>query len=51
VAGLVRLERTEEAIAYLNQLTKDYPDNLYAKTLLGQVLAGSGDAVSFRNGL
>jgi tetratricopeptide (TPR) repeat protein len=46
VAGLVRLERTEEAIAYLNKLTKEYPDNLYAKTLLGQVLAGSGDAVA-----
>jgi tetratricopeptide (TPR) repeat protein len=46
VAGLVRLERTDEAIAYLDKLTKEYPDNLYAKTLLGQVLAGSGDAVA-----
>jgi tetratricopeptide (TPR) repeat protein len=46
VAGLVRLERTDEAIAYLTQLTQKYPDNLYAKTLLGQVLAGSGDAVA-----
>jgi tetratricopeptide (TPR) repeat protein len=46
IAGLVRLERTDEAIAYLKQITEEYPDNLYAKTLLGQVLAGSGDAVA-----
>ena len=46
VAGLVRLGRTDEAVAYLQQLSEKNPDNLYAKTLLGQVLAGSGDAVA-----
>jgi tetratricopeptide (TPR) repeat protein len=43
VGSLIRLERQDEAVAYLEKLSADYPDNLYAKTLLGQVLAGSGD--------
>jgi len=44
VASMVRLGRTNEAVAYLEQLQQEYPDNLYARTLLGQVLAGSGEA-------
>lgn len=46
VGSLVTLGRTDEAVAYLEGLTAEYPDNLYAKTLLGQLLAGSGDAVA-----
>jgi tetratricopeptide (TPR) repeat protein len=46
VASLVQLDKMQEATAYLEKMTKDYPDNLYVKTLLGQVLAGSGDAVA-----
>ncbi|MGI9315876.1 MAG: tetratricopeptide repeat protein, partial [bacterium] len=46
VATLVQLDRTNEAVAYLEKLSVEYPDNLYAKTLLGQVLAGSGDEVA-----
>ncbi len=46
VASLVRMDRTDEAVDYLNRINAEYPDNLYAKTLLGQVLAGTGDAVA-----
>jgi tetratricopeptide (TPR) repeat protein len=46
VADLVRLDRADEAVAYLQKLSKENPDNFYAKTLLGQVLAGSGDSVA-----
>lgn len=46
VGSLIRLDRTDEAVQYLEDLTVKYPDNLFAKTLLGQVLAGSGDAVA-----
>lgn len=46
VAGLVRLDRTDEAVSYLQRLSEENPDNLYAKTLLGQVLAGTGDEVA-----
>lgn len=48
VSSLVALERTPEAIAYLEKTSRDYPDNLYAKTLLGQVLAGSGETSAAR---
>jgi len=48
VASLVRLDRSDEAVDYLNRITDEYPDNLYAKTLLGQVLAGTGDAIAAR---
>jgi tetratricopeptide (TPR) repeat protein len=44
VASLVRLDRTDEAIAYLKNMQQENPDNLYAKTLLGQVLAGTGNS-------
>jgi tetratricopeptide (TPR) repeat protein len=46
VASLIQLDRSDEAIRYLKQVQNDYPENLYAKTLLGQVLAGSGDAAA-----
>jgi len=48
VTSLVRLGRSQEAVSYLQQLGRDYPDNLYSKTLLGQVLAGSGDSGAAR---
>ena len=48
VASLVRLERSDEAIRYLEDFTASNPDNLYAKTLLGQVLAGSGETGAAR---
>jgi tetratricopeptide (TPR) repeat protein len=43
VASMVKLDRADEAVAYLKNLQKENPDNLYAKTLLGQVLAGTGN--------
>ena len=43
VASMVKLDRSDEAIAYLKKVQKENPDNLYAKTLLGQVLAGTGN--------
>jgi len=48
VTSLLRLDRAPEARAYLEQMGRDYPDNLYSKTLLGQVLAGSGDITEAR---
>lgn len=48
VASLIRLDRTAEATAYLKRLGREYPDNLYSRTLLGQVLAGSGDTGAAR---
>ncbi len=44
VAALVRAEKAGEAKAFLTDFSAKYPDNLPAKTLLGQVLAGEGDA-------
>jgi tetratricopeptide (TPR) repeat protein len=43
VSSLVKQDKADAAIQYLRQVQKDNPDNLYAQTLLGQVLAGSGD--------
>ncbi|MEE4185401.1 MAG: tetratricopeptide repeat protein [Gammaproteobacteria bacterium] len=48
IASLIRLDRAAEARAYLERLGREYPDNLYSRTLLGQVLAGSGDTVAAR---
>lgn len=48
VASLVRLDRGDEAVKYLQDLSAANPDNLYTKTLLGQVLAGSGDTGAAR---
>ena len=44
IASMVKLDRTDEAIAYLKNMQQENPDNLYAKTLLGQVLAGTGNS-------
>jgi tetratricopeptide (TPR) repeat protein len=43
IASMVKLDRADEAIAYLKKLQQENPDNLYAQTLLGQVLAGTGN--------
>ena len=43
VASMVKLDRADEAIDYLKKVQQDNPENLYAKTLLGQVLAGAGN--------
>ncbi len=44
VASMVKLDRSDDAIAYLKNMQQDNPDNLYAKTLLGQILAGTGNS-------
>jgi len=44
VGSLIKLGRSDEAVAYLENMTAENPENLYARTLLGQVMAGSGDA-------
>ena len=43
VASMVKLDRSDDAIAYLKNMQQENPDNLYAKTLLGQILAGTGN--------
>ena len=43
IASFVQLGKTDEAVAFLKNYQKEYPDNLFAQTLLGQVLAGTGD--------
>jgi len=48
ISSLVRLERRDEAVSYLENLVAESPENLYAKTLLGQVLAGSGESDAAR---
>jgi Flp pilus assembly protein TadD len=44
VASMIQLGRAEQARSYLAALAEEYPDNLYVKTLLGQVLASSGNS-------
>lgn len=44
VASLVRLDRFDEAVADLERIQAENPENLYAKTLQGQLLASRGDA-------
>jgi tetratricopeptide (TPR) repeat protein len=44
VASLVRSDRAAEAEAFLSDYSKQNPDNLLVKTLLGQLLAGQGDS-------
>jgi len=46
VASLVKLDRYDEAVSTLQTIQDEYPDNLYAQTLLGQLLAGRGDATA-----
>ncbi len=48
VRSLKQLDRSDEAVAFLEQMSRDYPENLYAKTLLGQVVAGTGDTGAAR---
>jgi tetratricopeptide (TPR) repeat protein len=43
VLSLVRSGQSKQAKAFLKDFTTQYPENLWAKTLLGQVLAGEGD--------
>lgn len=43
VLSLVRSGKSTQAKAFLEDFTTQYPENLWAKTLLGQVLAGEGD--------
>jgi predicted Zn-dependent protease len=43
VSSLIRLDRADEAASMLRAVIEESPDNLYAQTLLSQVLAGSGD--------
>lgn len=44
VASMIQLGRTDDARSYLVALEDEYPDNLYVKTLLSQVLASAGNA-------
>jgi tetratricopeptide (TPR) repeat protein len=46
VVSYSRLDDADKAIDFLNKTIEANPENLYAKTLLGQVLAGSGDALA-----
>jgi tetratricopeptide (TPR) repeat protein len=48
VSSLVALGRQQDAIAFLEKMGRDYPDNLYSKTLLGRVLAGAGETTAAR---
>jgi tetratricopeptide (TPR) repeat protein len=43
VASMIQLKRADDARNYLAALEKEYPDNLYVKTLLSQVLASAGN--------
>lgn len=43
VGTLLQQGRVNEARDYLEVLTREQPENLFARTLLGQVLAGSGE--------
>ncbi|MDP6694788.1 MAG: tetratricopeptide repeat protein [Gammaproteobacteria bacterium] len=49
IASLIQLERNDEAVAMLESIMEQYPDNLYAQTLLSQVLAGSGDVTAAKD--
>ena len=49
VASLIRLERVDEAVVKLEAVIKQFPDNLYAQTLLSQVLAGAGDITAAKD--
>jgi tetratricopeptide (TPR) repeat protein len=43
VSSLAAQDRIDEARDYLQDLTQQYPENLFIKTLLGQVMAVTGD--------
>ncbi len=48
VSSLAAQGKLDEARDYLKNLTKQYPDNLFVKTLLGQVTAVAGDKSAAR---
>jgi len=43
IASLVAQGKTDEARDYLESRTRQFPENLYMKTLLGQLLASTGE--------
>ena len=48
VASLAAQDKVDEAREYLQDLTRQYPENLFIKTLLGQVVAVTGDTDAAR---